>query len=129
MACNFRPSETLKHNPQNPPPFFFLLHLTPTPSTTQKKGTWQTSPLLLLHHSKKSSGPKYFLVNVRSWVFKCLSKIARYAPTGRTDTGMCTVGALSILTKLGCEKYFCRVTYSAARGCSNLRCFKYQEAQ
>ncbi len=125
MASNFRRNETLKHNPKNLPRFnfSFLLHMTPTPSTAQKKGTWWSSPLILLHHSKQSSERQYFLANVRSWVFKCLSKKrAVHPPTGRTDTGMCTVGALSILTKLGCEKYFCRVTYSAARGCSDLPC-------
>ncbi len=131
MACNFRPNETLKHNPKNLPlfNFLFLLHMTPTPSMAQKKAL---DKLLLLSYyttQKKRSGPKYFFANVRSCVFKRQSKNARYAATGHTDTGMCTAGGLSILTKLGCEEYFCRVTYLGARGCSNLPCYKYQEAQ
>ncbi len=74
--------------------------MSPTPSTAQKKALGELLLLSYYTTQKKNSEPKYFLVNVQSWVFKCLSKIACCAPTSRTDTGMSMVGSLSTLTTL-----------------------------
>jgi hypothetical protein len=64
VACNFSPNESLKYNPKIPHhSILFILHMTPTPSTIQKKALGK---LFLSYYiaQKKGSKPKYFLANV-----------------------------------------------------------------